>query len=381
MKFLPLIWAGIWRKKGRAVLTLLSVLNAFLLFGLLQGFSSGLGNAIQETRADILYSFNKVSILEGLPLGHLAQMKTVKGVQAVTPLVVFTSTVRTPSNFVSALAIDPETFFLAVPTVAASPQALQTMRINRTGALAGTDLLQRQGWKIGQVVPLRSLYWPNRNGQATWPVTIVGTYRSTDSSFGAAQLLVNYGYVDDGRMSQQGTANLFIIKVADPNRAGEISNAVDALFANSPHETKTATQKQYAQNQLKQIGDIGFVIRWIMAAVFFALLLSVGAVMMQSVRERTPELAVLKTLGFSDTRVLGIVFSESLLFCLFSSALGLLIAAALFPVIKTVVGFAMRPGPVLALGLVAALALALLTGLPPAIRAMRLQIVDALANR
>ncbi len=381
MKFLPLIWAGIWRKKGRAILTLLSVLNAFLLFGLLQGFSSGIGNAIKETRADILYSFSRVSILEGLPLGHLAQIKTVKGVQAVTPLVVFTSTVRTPSNFVSALAVDPDTFFQAVPTVGATPAALDAMRQSRTGALAGQDLLKAQGWKVGQVVPLRSLYWPNRDGSPTWPVTISGVYTSKDSSFGANQLLVNYAYVDEGRMSQQHTANLLIIKVADPNKAGEVSAAVDQLFANSPHETKTATQKQYAQNQLKQIGDIGFVIRWIMAAVFFALLLSVGAVMMQSVHERTPELAVLKTLGFSDRGVLTLVLAETLLFCLVSAALGLALAAALFPLIKRAVGFAMQTGPVLALGLVAAVVLALLTGLPPAWRAMRLQIVDALAGR
>ncbi len=212
-------------------------------------------------------------------------------------------------------------------------------------------------------------------------MTIVGTYSSKDPNFGASSLLINYAYIDEGRTTQNGTANLLMLRVADPNKAGEVSQAVDKLFANSPHETKTATQRQYAQNHLKQIGDIGFVIRAIMGAVFFALLLSVGAVMMQAVRERTPELAILKTLGFTDRGVLALVLAEALLFCLFSGALGLVLAAALFPVAKTLVGFAMQPGPVMAFGLVAAVILALLTGLPPAIRAMRLQIVDALAGR
>ncbi len=381
MKFFPLVWAGIWRKKGRAILTLLSIVNAFLMFGLLQGFSSGIDNAVQETRADILYSFSRVSILEGLPLGHIAQIKTVKDVQAVTPLVVFTSTYRTPGNFIQALAVDPESFFAALPTVSASPAALETMRRIRTGALMGSDLAKSQGWKVGDTVPLRSMYWPNRDGTATWPVTIAGIYTSKDPNFGANSLLINYAYIDEGRTSQNHTANLLILKVADPNKAARVSADVDALFANSPHETKTATQREYAMNQLKQIGDISLVVRAIMGAVFFALLLSVGAVMMQSVRERTPELAVLKTLGFTDGGVLWLVLAETLVFCLVSAAIGLGIAVAVFKPIKSIIGFAMQPGPALAFGFVAAVVLAFLTGLPPALRAMRLQIVDALAGR
>ena len=381
MKFLNLVWAGIWRKKGRAILTLLSIVNAFLMFGLLQGFTSGIDNAVKETRADILYSYSRVSILEGLPLGHIAQIKTVKGVQAVTPLVVFTSTYRTPGNFVQALGVDPETFFVTYPALSASPAALQKMHQLRTGALMGSDLAKSQGWKVGDTVPLRSQFWPNKDGSATWPVTIAGTYVSKDPNFGASSLLINYDYIDQGRTSQNGTANLFILRVADPKKAGDISADVDKLFANSPHETKTATQHEYAMNQLKQIGDISLVVRAIMGAVFFALLLSVGAVMMQSVRERTNELGVLKTLGFTDQGVLALVFTESLVFCLFCAAIGLGVAFVLFPVIKSRIGFAMQPGPAMSLGLVAAVVLALVTGLPPAIRAMRLQIVDALAGR
>ncbi|HEX4095733.1 MAG TPA: ABC transporter permease, partial [Caulobacteraceae bacterium] len=313
MKFLHLVWAGIWRRKGRAILTLLSILNAFLLFGLLQGFTSGLNNVVGEAHGDILYVTNRVSILEGLPLGHMAQIKSVPGVKGVTPLVVFTSTYRDPKNTVQAMGIDPASFFETYPSLSSAAPQLQAMRQLRTGALVGTTLQRLHGWKIGDTIPLRSLYWPNRDGSQTWPVTIVGTYTSKDPNFGANDLLINYDYVDQGRLSQNGTANLFIVRVADPNTAGDVSQAIDKLFANSPHETKTATEGQYVQDQIKQIGDIGFVVRAIMGAVFFALLLSVGTVMMQSVRERTPELAVLKTLGFSDGAVLGIVLSETVI--------------------------------------------------------------------
>jgi putative ABC transport system permease protein len=381
MKFLHLVWAGIWRKMGRSILTLLSIVVAFLMFGMMQGFSSGIDNAVKETRADILYSFSRVSILEGIPLGHIQQMKTVKGVEAVTPLIVFTSTYRTPGNFIQALAIDPESFFETYPALTASPSALAAMRQTRQGALMGDDLAKNQGWKVGETIPLRSQFWPNRDGTATWPVTLVGTYVSKDPNFGANSLLINYDYVDQGRTSQNGTANLLILRVADPNKAGAISNDVDKLFANSPHETKTTTQHEYAMNQLKQIGDISDIVRKIMGAVFFALLLSVGVVMMQSMRERTSELAVLKTLGFSDGRILWLVLMETAVFCLFSAALGLGIALLLFPAIKTAIGFAMQAGPAMALGFAAAVVLALLTGLPPAVRAMRLKIVDALAGR
>jgi putative ABC transport system permease protein len=381
MKFLPLIWAGIWRRKGRAILTLLSVLNAFLLFGLLQGFTSGLGNIVGETHGDILYVTTRISILEGLPIGHMQQIKTVAGVKAVTPLVVFTSTYRNGKTPVASVAVDPDTFFEAYPSLHAAPAQLTAMRQQRTGALIGASMQKLYGWKIGDTIPLRSLYWPNRSGSQTWPVTIVGTYTSSDPNFGASNLLVNFNYVDQGRTSQNGTANILLVRVADPLKASDVAQAIDKIFANSPHETKSATQGQYVQDQIKQIGDIGFVVRAIMGAVFFALLLSVGTVMMQSVRERTPELAVLKTLGFSDGAVLGIVLSETVIFCLFASALGLGLAELLFPMVKSMVGFSMAAGSVMALGFVAAVALALLTGLPPAFRAMRLQIVDALAGR
>jgi putative ABC transport system permease protein len=380
MKYLPLIWAGIWRKPGRAILTLLSVVNAFLLFGVLQGFSSGLNHAVAETHADVLLSLSRIST-EPLPVAQLAQIRLVQGVRAATPMVPFISTYRTPTQIVPADAVDATQILAVDPGLTIPQSMIDSLQRDRTGAIVSRVLADRFGWKVGDRVPLRALTVTNRDGSPTWPVDIVGVFSSSGGTLFKNAMLINFDYVDQGRTSNGGTAPVFVIRIDDPHRANQIAAAIDHQFANSAHETKTATVRQIAQNSLKQIGDIGLVINAIVAAVFFALLFSVGALMMQSVRERTPELAVLKTLGFTDRGLMGLILAESLTFCLVSAAIGLGIAALLFPIAKQLIGFNVQAGPLMLTGLGLAVGLALVSGLPPAIRAMRLQVVDALAGR
>ena len=380
MKFLPLIWAGIWRKPSRAVLTLLSVVNAFLLFGVLQGFSSGLNHAVAETHADVLLSLSKISV-DPLPVSQLAQIKMVPGVRATMPMVPFISSYRTPTQIVPAEAVDASQVLAVDPGLTIPQSMIEALQRDRTGAIVSRILASRFGWKVGDRVPLKALTVTNRDGSPTWPVDIVGIFSSSGGTLFKNAMLVNFDYVDQGRTGNSGTAPVFVIRIDDPNRANQIAASIDQMFANSAHETKTATVRQIAQNNLKQIGDIGLVINAIVAAVFFALLFSVGALMMQSVRERTPELAVLKTLGFTDQALMGLILAESLTFCLVSAAIGLGLAAMLFPVAKALIGFNVQAGPLMLAGLGLAVALAMISGLPPAIRAMRLQVVDALAGR
>ncbi len=380
MKFLPLIWAGIWRKPGRAVLTLLSVVNAFLLFGVLQGFASGLNHAVAETHADVLISLSRIST-EPLPVDQIAQIRMVQGVRAAMPMVPFISTYRTPTSIVPADAVDASQILAVDPGLTIPPSMIAALQRDRTGAIVSRLLASRFGWKVGDRVPLRALTVTNRDGSPTWPVDIVGIFSSSGGTLFKNAMLINFDYVDQGRTNNAGTAPLFVIRIDDPNHAGQVAASIDKLFVNSAHETKTATVRQIAQNNLKQIGDIGLVINAIVAAVFFALLFSVGALMMQSVRERTPELAVLKTLGFTDRGLMGLILAESLTFCLVSAAIGLGLAAMLFPVARQLIGFNIQAGPLMLVGFALAVALALISGLPPAIRAMRLQVVDALAGR
>ena len=375
MKFLHLVWAGIWRKPGRAVLTLLSIVNAFLIFGLLQGLASGIDNVAKESSAAVMMTTSRVSLIEPLPMGHAAQIRTVPGVTAVTPMVIFSGTYRTPTQIVPAIAVNVDEYKAVNPKVSIGPAELTAMRQTRNGMLVGARLAKAYGWKLGDTVPLKSVLWTNRDGTAVWPMKIVGLLKAGPGA------LVNYEFVDEGRTQAKGTTSFFMLKTADPKRAAEIGAAVDKLFANSPYETRSITPRQMAQRQFRQIGDIALVINAIVGAIFFALLFSVGAVMTQSMRERIPELAILKTLGFTDAGVLRLILAETLIFCIFSAAIGLGIAEALFPIIRKSIGFQASAGPILFAGLGFAVLLAVVCGLPPAWRAMRLQIVDALAGR
>lgn len=381
MKFLPLLWAGLWRRRGRAILTLLSIVNAFMLLGILNSFTSGLDNVAAETGAEALITRSKINLLEPLPVGHAQQISAVSGVQSVTPMILFLASYQSQAQGLRGYGVYPEQFFAANRDFIVAKDALVAMEGSRTGAIIGPGLVKRYGWKVGDRVPLTSLLWRNRDGSNTWPIDIVGVYKPTDSSAGDETLILNYKYIDEGRTAAKGTASWFALRVSDASKAAAISAEIDRIFDNSPHETKTTTAAQMAHDQIKQIGDIGFVVNAIVGAVFFALLFYVGAVMVQSVRERTPELAVLKALGFTDRAILILIVSESLVFCVVAAMLGLLLASVLFPLAASAIGFPIEPTGVVLRGVLLAIALAVLSGLPPAIRAMRLNVVEALAGK
>jgi putative ABC transport system permease protein len=193
--------------------------------------------------------------------------------------------------------------------------------------------------------------------------------------------LIIYEYFDEARAANRGTADRFIIRIGDPTRSTQTAAAIDKLFANSVHETRTQSEREQAQSQLKQVGDINFFTTAIVGAVFFTLLFLTANTMMQSVRERIPEFAVLKTIGFSDTSVLVLVLVEALCLCIFSAALGLAIATAIFPTLTAIFGGFNLPWIVIASGIVAAVLVALISACVPAWRVKQLRIVDAMAGR
>jgi putative ABC transport system permease protein len=364
-------------------LTLLSIVNAFLLYGLLQGFVSGIGRTVAATHADVLITGSRINLLEPLPMSQLPQIRMVPGVRNATPIVIFHGGFRTsqPVNM-RGFAVDPESFAAANSDEVIPPRLIDALKHDRSGVILPTSIAALYQLKVGDRMPIKSLLWTNQDGTNVWPLDVVGTYNSNprDIFFGTS-LLANYDYVDQGRAQSKGTASFFLVRLANPTQVSAVANRIDALFANSPDETKTESERQLAADSIKQIGDIGFVVRAIVGAVFFALLFSVGAVMMQSVRERTPELAVLKTLGFTDGTVMLLILAEALSLCLVSAAVGLGLAALAFPLIKVAIGFNIQGGPVLLAGLGLAVLLAFVSGLPPAWRGMRISIVNALAGR
>jgi len=244
--------------------------------------------------------------------------------------------------------------------------------------------MKKYGWKVGDRIPLHSTIWTQKNASLDWNVVIVGSFDAKDPTQAGQQastLLFHYELFDEGRSFGKGSVGWFEERVEDPAQSAAISNRIDALFANSSNETKTQPAKDFALAFIKQLGDIGFILRAILGAVFFTLLFLTGNTMMQSVRERIPELAVLKTLGFSDARVLGLVFAEAFVLCAFGALLGLALSFAALPIIKQGLQGVDLSARALLPGIGVAVLLALIVGLPPALRAMRLNIVDALAGK
>src|SRR6202045_929832 len=387
MKYFPLIWATLWRKKTRTIFTLLSVIVAFLLFGVLEtvdyAFAHPSGGA---TGADKLITTNKYSITLSLPISDAQQIRAVPGVTEVSWISWFGAYYQESKNFVFALPVDTDSYFnLHKGEFIVSDEQLQAYRSTRTGALINSELMKKFGWKVGDKVPLHSTIWTQKkDGSLDWTFDIVGSFSVKDPTQASAQastLLFHYDLFDEGRSFGKGKVGWFEERVSDPSEASAISGRIDALFANSSDETKTQPANDFTMAFIKQFGDIGFVLRAILGAVFFALLFLTGNTMMQSVRERIPELAVLKTLGFGDGKVLMLVLAESLLLCMIAAIIGLVLSFAALPIIKEgLQGVELSPRALIP-GMAPAGLLAAIGGLPPALRAMRLNIVDALADK
>lgn len=383
MKYLHLVWSGLFRKKFRTILTLLSVIVAFLLFGLLQAVNEAFQAGADQARADRLITNSRYSIIEMLPISYLPQIESVPGVKEVAFASWFGGSYQDrPAQF-GVFPVEPERYLRVVPEIELSDEALERWKGMRDGAIAGQSLAERYGWQVGDRVTLVADIWPQRGGGNEWNFEIAGIYTSPESEQSEGALLFQWDYFDEARQFARGTVGWFILQVEDPDRAEEVSQAVDALFANSSNETKTQTEKAFAQGFARQFGDVGLIVTAILGAVFFTILVLTGNTMAQAVRERIPELAILKTLGFSDRAVLGLVVGEALLLILLGGLLGLgLAAAALGGLSAALAGFGIQgiSLSVVGTGLLLMVALSLAIGLPPAVRAMRLRVVDALGG-
>jgi len=375
--------ANLFRKKTRASLTLLSVMTAFLLFGLLQAVNVLFNAGADFIGATRLMTQARVSFTTPLPMRLLPQIEAVPGVTRVNWIQWFGGVVGENTPIV-AFATDPERLHDTYPEWVMPEDQWKAFAGTRTSMIAGKQIADKYGWKIGQKIPLKSNIFPQKDGSKNWAFDLVGIYDGKDEEWKkrTQQVYVNFAYFDEANQFGKGRAGIFSVRLADPNQAQQIAEMIDAKFENSPDETKTQTEKDFNIGFVKQIGDIGLIVRWILFAVFFTLLLVVGNTMAQSVRERVPELAILKTLGFSDASVLGFVLAEAVAICLIGGVIGMGIATALGFVIGSSGQFPISVDyRVWSTGFIAIFVLAILVGLLPALRAQRLKIVDALAGR
>ena len=385
MKYFHLIWAALFRSKTRSLLTLLSVTAAFLLFGMLDSVRVAFNSGGDVAGANRMITSSRLSITQMLPYSLTEQIRATTGVKQAAYAAWFGGIYRDPKNFFANFSVSPDYLDL-YPEFKLPDAQKKAWLADRRGAIVGASLAQRHGWKVGDTIPLQATIFPTK-GSNNWEFVLRGIYTVDDPKQKAQEnvLFFHWKYFDEANDYVKGRVGWFIVKPASAAASDRIAKAIDKLSENSDHETKTQTEQAFNQAFAKQFADIGLIVTAIMGAVFFTLLLLTGNTMAQAVRERIPELAVLKTIGFSNRSVLWLVLAEAVLLVLLGGTIGLGIAALLVPAVTAASGGMIQlPGMLpqtWLLGLLLMLLIGAVVGLLPALRGMRLNIVDALAGR
>jgi putative ABC transport system permease protein len=379
MKYLPLIWKNVWRRKFRTTFTLLSIFSAFLLFGILMTIRNSFDRGVQIAGLDRLVLINKVTLIMPLPFSYQAQLQAVPGVELATHNTWFNGIYQDPANFFANIAVDPEPFLKVYPEYKLPPEQIKTWLADRQGVIVGKDLAARFGWKLGDRVPLKGTIYQPKQGDV-WEFNVDGIYDGEDG-VDKTQFFFRYDYLDENRSVGEGQVGWYVVKIDDGKRALEMSRTFDSMFENSSAETKTTTEKGFVESFAKQVGDIGAIMVAISSTVLFMFGLVAASTMAQSVRERTSELAVLKTLGFTGPAILVLVLAESLFITFLGGGLGLGLAWLIVqrgdPTGGLMAIFVLPPRD-LVLGIALMIGMGLLAGVMPAMAAMQLKITDAL---
>lgn len=384
MKYFGFIWRSAWRKKIRTSLTILSVFVAFLLFALLSAIGYAFKGGADVTDAERLIVIDKVSLINPLPMAYKNRIAAIDGVESVTHSTWFGGYYQDPRIQFAQFPVDPYEYLALYPEFTMPPEQIEAFAANRTGAIVGEDLAKQFDWKVGDRIPINATIWTKSDGGLSWEFDLEGIYTTSDPRGNTSTMLFHYEYFDESRAFGQGTVGWYILRVDDGADPVAVANAIDAQFANSPNETETSTEQAFAQSFADQFGNIALIVTLILGAVFFTLLLVSGNTMSQSVRERISELAVLKTLGFTDLSVLGIVLSESILIMAIGGLLGMGIGWLLVQGMMEEMG-AFLPGiflspAAIATGFAIMIGAGIVSGIFPALNAMRLTIIDALAR-
>lgn len=381
MRYFGLVWSNLKRRKLRTSLTVLSILVAFLLFGLLCAIKEAFTAGVTMAGADRLIVRHKVSLIMLMPVTYGPRMERIPGVAAAVNFTWFNGIYQNePKNFFASFPVPPEPFLEMYPEYVLPEEQKQAWLQTRSGAIVGRTLAERFNWKIGDRVPLTSPIWQHESGGA-WEFDIVGIFDGAKKGTDTSGFYFRYDYFDEGRAQGEGLVGWYGVRVDDPDQAAEVARAIDAEFANSPYETKAEPEGAFAQGFVQQIGNVSTMLVAILSAVFFTILLVAGNTMAQAVRERTEELGVLKALGFGNGLVLALVLAESLLIAMVGGLAGLgaawLVTAGGSPAPAMLPVFYL-PAQSLLVGVVLVLALGVAAGLVPAVHAMRLPVALAL---
>jgi len=380
LKFSRLIFANLFRKKIRLILTIGSFAVALFLFSFLAVVKGAFGRGADIAGADRLVIINRISIIQPLPLSYRDKILRIPGVKAITHNNWFGGVYQDEKNFFPQFAIDVENQRTVLPELKVPDDQWANFVKDRQGAIAGAKTAARFGWKIGDRIPIKTTIFGGAN---TWEFNLDGIYHSTTVGGDESQFWFQWDAFEEGvPKTFKDNVGWYVLKLDSPDDAVRVSKAIDDMFANSSFETKTETESAFAAGWVKQFGNIEFLILTIGAVVFFTLLLVTGNTMAISVRERIGELAVLKAIGFSDRSILFFVLAESLTIALVGGLIGLGLAALAIPVLGAALNgllptLILSPA-ILSVGLGTALLVGVVSGLLPGIGAMRMRVVNAL---
>ena len=380
MKFLPLVWKNLFRRRVRTLFTVLSIVVAFVLFSYLAAIRVAFSSGVEVAGADRMLVIHKISLIQPLPESYLGRVASIEGVADISHMSWFGGVYQDPRNFFAQFAVDPESYLRLYPEIVLTDAEREAWLRNRTGAIVGRATADRFGWEVGDRIPLQGTIFRTSDGP-TWEFTIDGIYEAGVEGYDTSTFYFHHEYLMEANALGQRFIGQFIIRIDDPARSADVSAAVDARFANSPAETRTSTEQAFLQGFADQLGNIGAIVTAVLTAVFFTILVITGNTMAQSIRERTGELAVLKTLGFTDRAVLALVLGESFALAVAGGALGLCLGQLLVGLGDPTGGFLptfIMPPRDLAVGGALVILLGLASGVVPAVQATRLRIVDAL---
>lgn len=381
MNRLTVVRANLLRRKTRTIFTVLSIFIAFVLFGYLAAIEIAFGMGVEVSGADRLITMHKTSLAQMIPYSYLNKIEQTPGVKSAMPFVWFGGIYQDKRQFIAQMVVDHERLFEVYPEYLLPAEQYEAWKANRIGAIAGRKIVEKYGWEIGDRIPLQGTIWRKADNTSTWEFVLEGIYSGAETGVDETIFFFRYDYFDEAHSFGPGLVGWYVVTIDDPGQAAQVSRVVDDTFANSFAETKTTTEKAWLQGFAKQVGDIGLIMRLVLIAVFFTILLVAGNTMAQSVRERTSELAVMKTLGFTDGAIRRMVLSESLVLAGFGGGLGLLVSWLMIHFGGDPTGFLAVfyfPARYVAVGGGLVLALGLAAGFLPALRAQRLSIVDAL---
>lgn len=376
-----LVVRNLFEKRGRTQLLGFSAVIAFVIFGVLNGFINLISTLETPASQSRLLVANSTGLLRGVPVSYAVKIREMAGVRQAASVSLLPGYVKEETNVLAILMVDPVNFLAGHPLAGLSDAAKEAFVDGRDGMIVDRDTATANGWNVGDRVTVRSKGFFKKDGTNDWQFTIAGVFDPTGPDGSQAGAIGQYEYLNSNLPFGQDLVHWISVTVNSPKSSDEIAQRIDALFANSANETKTQSEVAMAQAFIGQLGDLEAIVQMVVGAAFLALLFVIGNTTALAIRRRSRQIGVMKTLGFSSTSLLLLTLGETMLLALSSATIGLLLAAFLFSGIVTAMALPVPrfglPGISILQGYLLAILLGLLTGILPALRAMRVSPVAA----